>query len=96
MQTVSYGEMVMSSHRLTQQIPTVLYAFNAIGGIFTWIQLHLLVGIAGKSMEESVLEEYKAGDGIFASILEFVPFIVADGLLVRHLFAMPLTFSYMV
>ena len=36
-------------------------------------------------MEESVLVELMAATGISASILEFVPFIVADGLLVRHL-----------
>lgn len=59
--------------------------FSVIGGIFSWRQLHLLVGIGGESMGESVVAELAAADGISAPILQFVPFIVADGLLVRLL-----------
>ena len=36
-------------------------------------------------MGESVVAELAAADGISAPILQFVPFIVADGLLVRLL-----------
>ncbi len=73
------------NNRIVLAAITILYVFSVVGGIFTWIQLRLLVGMGGKTLKESVLVAVIAAQGTTASILEFVPLIVADGLLVRHL-----------
>ena len=67
---------------------TTLYVANSISGVMTWLQVPLLIGTSGASVTESFVEEFDSFNGsncVPLKLLTFIPFVVADGLLVRYL-----------
>ncbi|KJA18851.1 hypothetical protein HYPSUDRAFT_205069 [Hypholoma sublateritium FD-334 SS-4] len=77
-----------STNRVVVAATTVLYAFNVIGGLKLWEDISLLIGTSGSSMSEGLLAESTAfADNIvWSDVTKFLPFIVADGLLIWRCF----------
>ncbi len=78
-----------SNNRIVLAAITILYVSSVIEGVVDCLLIPPLIGTNGESMGENLLDEYQVfatTSGIPFRLLGFIPFIVADGLHVRHLF----------
>ncbi len=58
---------------------------NAIGGIMLWVAILRLIGIGGESRSESLSATTNGNNNALFDAISGLPFMVADGLLVRFL-----------
>ncbi len=66
---------------------TILYITTLVSDILEWIKLPLLFGTSGQSRQQITVAEFVTGsgtDGVVQQLFGCLPFIVADGLLVRY------------
>lgn len=84
-----------SKNRVVLAATTVLYVLNVIGGLKLWEDISLLIGTSGNSMSQSLFGESTAftDNIVWSDVTKFLPFIVADGLLVRCLWNFPYTLT---
>ena len=67
---------------------TILYVSNVIAEVLAWLKILLLIGTSGDSRSESLQAELSALvgiNGVLVQLSGLLPFVVADGLLVRNL-----------
>ena len=76
-----------SKSRIVLTATTLLYVANVISGVLGWLKILLLIGASGQSRAESLLAELRTSVGasaVLEQLLGLLPFVLADGLLVRY------------
>ena len=76
-----------SKNYIVLSAATILYVANLIESLMEWQDIIFLIGTSGESKSQSLLQASAAFSNNIAldDITKFLPFIVANGLLVRYL-----------
>lgn len=76
-----------SKQRLVLAAITVLYLVNVVYGLMQWVEINVLIGISGRSKKADLFAEFASfsNNSVLEDITQYIPFVVADGLLVRGL-----------
>lgn len=63
---------------------TILYLANVTQGLMQWVTINFLIGTSGESAKQNLNAESAsfANNYVAQDVIQFLPYIVADGLLV--------------